>query len=76
MFDLNVKAPVALTQLAIPHLIKTQGSIVNISTAAAEGQTTAIAFYIASKHAQNSLTKSYANKLAKYGVRVNAVRFV
>jgi NAD(P)-dependent dehydrogenase (short-subunit alcohol dehydrogenase family) len=73
VFNLNVKAPVALTLLAIPHLIKSKGSIINISTAAAEGQTTSIMYYIASKHAQNSLTKSFATKLAKDGVRVNAV---
>jgi NAD(P)-dependent dehydrogenase (short-subunit alcohol dehydrogenase family) len=60
-------------QLAVPHLTKTKGSIVNISSAAADGNTSSIAFYVASKHAQNSLTKSFAAKFAKAGVRVNSV---
>ncbi|KAI6176217.1 alcohol dehydrogenase [Aphelenchoides bicaudatus] len=65
--------PLALTLIATPELIKTKGSIINISSAAADANTSSIMYYIASKHAQNSLTKSLANRLAKDGVRVNAV---
>ncbi|KAI6208865.1 hypothetical protein M3Y96_00160300 [Aphelenchoides besseyi] len=73
VFNLNVRAPVALMQLAAPHLAKTQGNIVNISTAAADMNTSQISFYVASKHAQNSLTKSFAVRFAKDGIRVNSV---
>lgn len=36
MWELDVKAVVALTQLAVPHLEKTKGNVVNISAVLAE----------------------------------------
>ena len=35
IFKLNVRVPVELTQLALPHLEKTKGNIINISSVAA-----------------------------------------
>ena len=32
IMDINIRAPFKLTQLAIPHLRKTKGNIVNISS--------------------------------------------
>lgn len=47
-FTLNF-SPLALVLLATPELIKTKGSIINISSAAANANTSAIMYYIASK---------------------------
>jgi NAD(P)-dependent dehydrogenase (short-subunit alcohol dehydrogenase family) len=58
---------------AIPHLLKTRGTIVNIRSMCAvlgQGHSTA---YAATKGAQLSFTKSLAIELGAAGVRVNAV---
>ncbi|KAI6214346.1 3-oxoacyl-[acyl-carrier-protein] reductase FabG-like [Aphelenchoides besseyi] len=73
VFNLNVRTPVALIQLATPHLAKTKGNVINISSASVEARTSQIMFYVASKAALNSLTESYATTLVKQGIRVNAV---
>jgi len=58
---------------ALPQLIKTKGSIVNIGSKVAEtgqGNTSA---YAASNGGRNALTREWAVELLKYGIRVNAV---
>jgi L-fucose dehydrogenase len=58
---------------ALPSLIKSKGSIVNISSKTAEtgqGNTSA---YAASNGGRNALTREWAVELLKYGIRVNAV---
>jgi L-fucose dehydrogenase len=58
---------------ALPELIKSKGSIVNISSKTAEtgqGNTSA---YAASNGGRNALTREWAVELLKYGIRVNAV---
>ena len=58
---------------ALPGLIKTKGSIVNIGSKVAEtgqGNTSA---YAASNGGRNALTREWAIELLKYGIRVNAV---
>ncbi len=62
-----------LAHLCVPHLRKTQGTIVNISSKTAitgQGNTSA---YVAAKGAQLSLTREWAADLAKDNIRVNAV---
>ncbi len=62
-----------VAQLALPELIKTKGSIVNIGSKVAEtgqGNTSA---YAASNGGRNALTREWAVELLKYGIRVNAV---
>ena len=69
----NLIAYFAACKYALPHLRKTRGSIVNISSLVGsmgqEGATT----YTATKGAVNALTKSLAIEEARFGVRVNAV---
>ena len=36
-FHINLLAPISLTREAVPHLIKTKGSVVNISSAVSRG---------------------------------------
>jgi L-fucose dehydrogenase len=58
---------------ALPELIKSNGSIVNISSKTAEtgqGNTSA---YAAANGGRNALTREWAVELLKYNIRVNAV---
>lgn len=58
---------------ALPELIKSKGSIVNISSKTGEtgqGNTSA---YAASNGGRNALTREWAVELLKYGIRVNAL---
>lgn len=58
---------------SLPELIKSKGSIVNISSKTADtgqGNTSA---YAASNGGRNALTREWAVELLKYGIRVNAV---
>ncbi|MEI9945743.1 MAG: SDR family oxidoreductase [Chitinophagaceae bacterium] len=62
-----------MAQYALPELIKTKGSIVNITSKTAEtgqGNTSA---YAAANGGRNALTREWAVELLKYGIRVNAV---
>ena len=62
-----------LAHYALPELIKSKGSIVNITSKTAEtgqGNTSA---YAAANGGRNALTREWAVELLKYGIRVNAV---
>ncbi|XP_026755899.1 3-oxoacyl-[acyl-carrier-protein] reductase FabG-like [Galleria mellonella] len=75
IMGINVRAVIHLTSLAAPHLVKTKGNIVNISSAAGFRVSTSppqIA-YCVSKAAVNHFTAGAALELASSGVRVNAV---
>lgn len=75
VMNINLRAQVYITHLAIPHLIKTKGNIVNISsiggTSTASAKT--ILSYCVSKAGLNHFSRGVAVKLAEYGVRVNIV---
>lgn len=76
-FDLvmntNVRSIFHLTQLAVPHLIATQGSIVNVSSVAGPRQFPNLLAYCMSKAAIDQFTKCTALELAPMNVRCNAV---
>ncbi len=62
-----------LAHFCLPELIRSKGSIVNISSKTAEtgqGNTSA---YAAANGGRNALTREWAVELLKYGIRVNAV---
>lgn len=70
---LNFISTFIASQAAVPHLRKTQGTIVNISSMTAIlGQEHSTA-YAASKAAQIGFTKSLAIELGPANVRVNAI---
>ena len=62
-----------VAHFVLPELIKSKGSIVNISSKTAEtgqGDTSA---YAAANGGRNALTREWAVELLKYGIRVNAI---
>jgi NAD(P)-dependent dehydrogenase (short-subunit alcohol dehydrogenase family) len=70
---INFVSTFAAAKFAAPHLRKTKGTIVNVSSMTAVlGQENSAA-YAASKGAQLSFTKALALELGRDGVRVNAV---
>jgi meso-butanediol dehydrogenase/(S,S)-butanediol dehydrogenase/diacetyl reductase len=58
---------------AIPHLIKTKGSIINTASVSGTGGDWGMSPYNASKGGVVNLTRALALDLGKQGVRVNAV---
>ncbi|ALG88930.1 MULTISPECIES: SDR family NAD(P)-dependent oxidoreductase [Actibacterium] len=73
LFSANVTGPFFMIQAAMPHLVKTEGNIVNVvSTAAFLGQAYT-APYAATKSALLSLTKSLAMEFMHSPVRINAL---
>ncbi|WP_329250520.1 SDR family oxidoreductase [Actinoallomurus sp. NBC_01490] len=73
LFDLNVTAPSMFARAALPHLRRTKGSIVNVSSTYGHRPLPGAAHYAASKAALEQLTRSWALELAADGVRVNAL---
>lgn len=71
--DINVRSIVQLTQKAIPHIIKTKGTIVNVSSINGPCPFANVTFYCMSKAALDQFTKCLALELAPHGVRVNSV---
>ncbi len=68
----NVRAPFALTQAALPHL-RPDGAVVNISSIAGYAGFPLSAAYCATKGAVELMTRALATELAPQGVRVNCV---
>lgn len=71
--DVNVRSVITLTKAALPHLIKTKGTIVNVSSIAGPCPFPNVSFYCMSKAALDQFTKCLALEMAPHGVRVNAV---
>ena len=75
IIDVNLTGQFRFTKAVIPHLMKTNGCIVNVSSDA--GLKTFENFeadaYTASKGALVLLTKAWAIEYAKYRIRVNCV---
>ncbi|MBE9583433.1 SDR family oxidoreductase [Mucilaginibacter sp. JRF] len=62
-----------MAHYAVPHLIKTQGSIVNISSKTADTGQGGTSAYAASNGGRNALTREWAVELLSHNIRVNAV---
>jgi len=71
-FRVNVRAPYALTQAALPHL-QPDGAVVFVSSIAGHVGFPSSAAYCGTKGAIELITKSLAMELAPLGVRVNAI---
>ncbi len=73
VYAVNTVGPTLLAAAAVPHLVKSRGSIVNISSSLATKAVAGFANYCASKAALEHLTRCWALELASHGIRVNAV---
>lgn len=62
-----------VVQTALPALIASKGSVVNISSKVAETGQGGTSGYAASNGGRNAFTREWAVELLKYGIRVNAV---
>ncbi len=73
MMNINLRSVFYLMQKCVPHLEKTKGSIVNVSSVAGTRAFPNVLAYCVSKAAVDQLTRCAALELAAKGIRVNAV---
>jgi len=73
IMNVNLRSMVIMSQLAIPHLEKTKGNIVNISSAGGIKGINVFTFYCMSKAAMDHFTRCLAVELGPKGIRVNSV---
>jgi meso-butanediol dehydrogenase/(S,S)-butanediol dehydrogenase/diacetyl reductase len=73
LFGTNIDGVIHLTQAAMPHLITSRGSVINVSSVSGLGGDRGMSFYNASKGAVTNLTRSLAVEYGPQGVRINAV---
>lgn len=74
ILDVNLNAVFRLSRAALPMLLESGGSMVNISSAAAKApHPNASVAYSASKGAVVAMTRHWALEFAPLGVRVNAI---
>ena len=72
-FSLYVRALVNVTIHALPYLIKSKGSIFNLSSVGATHRAANLSMYVGAKEAVENFTRVWAIELASKGVRVNAI---
>lgn len=73
MMDVNLRAPLLLTQLCTEQLKQSKGCIVNVSCEKGQRPEPGLLGYCMSKAGLEALTKTAALELAAFGVRVNCV---
>lgn len=74
LLAVNLRAPFALTQAALPHLrASSAGTIINIASAAGKRFYADQSVYCATKHGLLGLNKVLAAELRPLGIRVHAV---
>lgn len=73
LINTNVRSIYHLTMLAVPHLIKTQGAIVNVSSVNGIRSFPGVLAYNISKTAVDQFTRCVALELAAKNVRCNSV---
>lgn len=69
----NLAAPFYLIQACIPHLLKTQGAVVNVTSCAALIGQAYTAAYAATKAGLTHMTKALALEFMNKGIRFNTV---
>lgn len=73
IFGVNVRGPFFMIQAALPHLIESEGGVVNVASASAFLGHSYLAPYAASKAALVNLTKSLAVEYSGTSVHINAL---
>ncbi|XP_077350339.1 3-oxoacyl-[acyl-carrier-protein] reductase FabG-like [Lithobates pipiens] len=73
VMNTNTRSLFYMSHLAVPHLIKTKGNIVNVSSLLSQRTVPGCVAYCTSKSAVDHMTRSAARELGSKQVRVNAV---
>lgn len=73
MVDVNLRAPVVLTRLALPHLLARRGFVVNVASLAGKVPLDGAATYSATKFGLRAFSLAVAQEVADRGVRVSLV---
>ncbi|XP_075539583.1 meso-2,3-butanediol dehydrogenase-like [Dermacentor variabilis] len=73
VWDVNFRGPLLMIRNAVPHLRRTKGSVVNVSSFASHIPIKNATPYCLTKAALDNLTRCAALEYAADGVRVNAV---
>jgi len=73
VMNINLKSVFYICKFSIPHLRKSKGNIVNMTSVQAFATQRGVAAYTTSKHALIGLTRSMAIDFARDGIRVNCV---
>ena len=71
--NINLRSVFYLMQICVPHLEKTKGNVVNVSSVAGTRSFPNVLAYCVSKAALDQLTRCSALELAPKEIRVNAV---
>ena len=74
IMNVNLRAPIKLIQLAVPHLAKTQGNIINISSIGGLRPVPTMMYYTIAKACLDHYTRNAAVLYAKHGIRVNTIK--
>lgn len=73
VLNTNLRGVAVITHAAAPHLIKSKGNIVNISSVASYVAIPTFSVYGTSKAGLDHLSRCLAVELAEHGVRVNVI---
>lgn len=73
IFNSNVRSVIELCKLSVPHLERTKGNIVNVSSVCGMVPVYSSTFYSMSKAALDQFTQCAANEFGRKGIRVNSV---
>lgn len=73
ILNTNLRSAILLTHLAVPHLEKTKGNVVNVSSIGGLRAFDMFTSYCISKAGLDQFTKCAALALASKGIRVNAI---
>ena len=73
MMNINLRSVFHLMKLAVPHLERSRGNIVNVSSVTGPRSFPGVLAYCVSKAAVDQLTRCAALELAAKGIRVNEV---
>lgn len=73
LMDINLKSAIILTNLAVPHLEKTQGNVINVSSDSGITAYGTYMSYCISKAGLDQFTKCAAIGLAPKKIRVNSI---
>lgn len=73
VMNINFRVPFLLSQLALPHLSKSKGNIINMGSSLAKRFKPGLMPYIITKSALSLLGKHSAPELMSEGVRINTI---